>query len=301
MSGLPCNGTFSMGGSGAWCLGAPQGELLACPSKPLAQWAVRAGDAWEGPCWLPLSNNQSYVLPQHHVSADPGIVHVLDQLLRGDGSGPAREHASIVDIGAGVGQYGHALLSLDERHRYQGCDGAPNTLELTAGFLVYCELTRPIAEVDWSRRAFYTRRLSRRAASLPAGSTSRPAVADWALALEAGEHISPGDYGQVMANLNAVAGRGLILSWAQPGQGGDGHVNEKPAEEVTADVLKMGFVVDAELTKRLRSQAMYAWFAEARDCAAVPEGAKCNSVMGDSLTAYRRIKPRMARGAFRKR
>lgn len=296
MSGVPCNGTFSPGGSGAWCLGMLQGDLPACPSMPVAQWAIRGSEAWDGPCWMPLRNNQSYALPRHHVSADPGIVAVLDQLLRAESRQGA--YASIVDVGAGVGQYGHALLSRDSGHRYLGCDGAPNTPELTAGFLDYCELTRPISDVDWTSR--YPRRMGRRVATATAG-TFRPAVADWALALEAGEHIPAAHYGQFLANLNAIAGRGLILSWAQPGQGGDGHVNEKPAAEVTADVLNMGFSVDAELTSRLRSRAVYAWFSSTRDCGAVPEGAKCNAAMGDSLTAYRRIRPKMARGVFRKR
>jgi hypothetical protein len=268
--------------------------LAACPSTPMAQWAIRSEKAWDGPCWMPLGNNQSYALPRHHVSADPGIVSVLDRLLRSEAR--PGSYASIVDVGAGVGQYGHALLALDNGHRYQGCDGAPDTPELTAGFLAYCELTRPIAYVDWATHSS-GRRMGRRAATAPA---FRPGVADWALALEAGEHIPAESYTQFLANLNAIAGRGLILSWAQPGQGGDGHVNEKPAADVTADVLRMGFTVDAELTSLLRSRAVYAWFGAARDCARVPEGGKCNPAMGDSLTAYRRIRPKMARGVFRK-
>ena len=83
-----------------------------------------------------LSHNQSYFLPRHHGVADAIVAGVLTRLLRrphaADRPAPSPAYWSLADFGAGVGQYGHALLSLDPEHQYRGYDGAGNAEEVRA-------------------------------------------------------------------------------------------------------------------------------------------------------------------------
>ena len=66
-----------------------------------------------------------------------------------------------MDLGAGLGHYGMALLEKDSRHRYQGYDGAGNIEEFTDRMVRYADLSLPLS-------------LDR---------------ADWVLSMETGEHI----------------------------------------------------------------------------------------------------------------
>lgn len=81
---------------------------------------------------------------------------------------------------------------------------------------------------------------------------------DLILSLEVGEHI-PKEYEQTFINnLFKSTDKYLILSWAIPGQGGYGHVNEKTNEEVI-ELIPMNFNV--ELTKKFRdSVTEVPWF-----------------------------------------
>jgi len=140
-----------------------------------------------------LANGQSYTLPKPHVAADKLIVDYLDRMLRGDDG----SFLSVADFGAGVGQYGHALRSIDARHRWTGYDGAGNIEAATDGMVGWFDLTMPL--------------------SLPR--------ADWLLSLEVGEHIPSEHEMMVVRNLHAHNCRGLVLSWAYLGKYGVGHVN----------------------------------------------------------------------------
>ena len=56
----------------------------------------------------------SYELPANHFKADGVVVRTVLQLLREDESGARRAAPlSVLDLGAGVGQYGAALRELD--------------------------------------------------------------------------------------------------------------------------------------------------------------------------------------------
>ena len=79
-----------------------------------------------------LPNGQTYMKPKVHASADMTNVAYIDRLLRGcdDPAGDADcnlpPRYSMLDFGAGVGQYGHSLLAIDPAHQYRGYDGAGN-------------------------------------------------------------------------------------------------------------------------------------------------------------------------------
>ena len=109
--------------SGGWCLTPPHPGFISHHSG--------------GTVTLP--NNQSYVLTASHYAADSGIVGVIAALLSSklpfvSATGHSR-HGSIIDFGAGIGQYGHALLALQPRIDWRGFDGAGNVEEYTDGFV----------------------------------------------------------------------------------------------------------------------------------------------------------------------
>ena len=176
------NATTGSLGSGGWCLEASQRR------------APRDSH-------VSLDHGQSYFLPTPHVAADSKIVDFLAATLRECVDPPACRapptFLSVNDFGAGVGQYGHALLSIDPRHRWRGYDGAGNVAKVTERFVGYLDLTTPL--------------------SLPR--------ADWVMSLEVGEHV-PNEHEQMLVrNLHAHNCRGVLLSWAYPGKWGVGHVN----------------------------------------------------------------------------
>ena len=78
---------------------------------------------------------------------------------------------------------------------------------------------------------------------------------DWIIALEVAEHI-PEKYEAVyFNNILRHAAKGIILSWAVPGQGGLSHINNKPIEYFTKVLSINGFKRDAEKTMKLEKSA----------------------------------------------
>lgn len=103
--------------SGAWCLGHSS-EV-------------------HGVQRIELSHQMTYTMPARHVQADAVIVDVLRKLL----VKPNGDLLSMNDFGAGVGQYGRALLSLEPQLRWQGFDGSGDCEAYTAGFVRFVDLT----------------------------------------------------------------------------------------------------------------------------------------------------------------
>ena len=99
-----CQGSAELLQSGGWCLGSGKRHRKRTP--------------------VPLANGQTYLLPGGHYAADDVVVAALDRLLRPAGGDGGGRYQSLLDLGAGVGQYGHQLPALDARHRYSGYDGA---------------------------------------------------------------------------------------------------------------------------------------------------------------------------------
>jgi hypothetical protein len=145
--------------------------------------------------------------------------------------------ARVANLGAGIGHYelfwAATPLGQPAPAAVRSCDGAENIAEfalrhpVTAEPLVtYCDLTAP---------------------GLSLGE------ADWAMSIEVAEHIPAGTSEKAfLDNLVAHGRKGIVLSWAVPGQGGHHHVNEKANADVVALVVARGYVSDAETTARLR-------------------------------------------------
>ncbi len=75
---------------------------------------------------------------------------------------------------------------------------------------------------------------------------------DYGLCIEVIEHIPQAREDYVFTNLRKMIRKGLVLSWAFPGQGGKDHVNEQPEEYQRALLRRYGFYINDEKTSELR-------------------------------------------------
>lgn len=167
--------------------------------------------------------DMDYRLPLHHVVADEVIVSILSKsvLLKEDGSCCL----SLTDFGAGVGQYGHALRGRLAKLEYHGYDGAGNVEEFTNNYVKFGDLTRPLSLKQ----------------------------TDWVLSAEVGEHI-PHEYeAQVIANIHAHNCKGVILTWAVPGQHGNGHINCHSNQYLIQIFEELGYTFNKDLSAALRA------------------------------------------------
>ena len=142
------------------------------------------------------------------------------------------ENAEIIaDFGCGMGTYVQKFN--DENIVADGYDGNPNTEELTKSHCHILDLSEPI-EFD------------------------KPY--DWIMSLEVGEHI-PKEYEDIFINnLHTNNKYGIVLSWAIPGQGGCGHVNEQDNMYVKTKICQLGYTNDVEAENVLRQNSSLFWF-----------------------------------------
>lgn len=137
--------------------------------------------------------------------------------------------ASVGDFGAGLGHYGACLRN------WEGWDGAAGVEAATDGRVRFLDLTeRPLAAP----------------------------VYEWVLSLEVGEHIPAQHMAAYLDNVVAHARRGVVLSWAVPGQGGHHHVNELSNDRVITELWRRGMAYDDVVSTRLRSAARLPWFKD---------------------------------------
>ncbi|MCL4138881.1 UNVERIFIED_CONTAM: hypothetical protein GTU68_020771, partial [Idotea baltica] len=114
-----------------------------------------------------------------------------------------------------------------------GYDGSLNIEKLTENFVQSLELSGPV----YLGRKF-----------------------DWVLSLEVGEHI-PAQFEDIfLENLNKHADKGIILSWAVPGQYGLGHVNPRSNDYIISKMEEKGLIHDPESQKFLRSNIGLKYF-----------------------------------------
>ena len=148
----PAGGTSSVGQNGGWCLvgGGPHDECCAATNPPCKR--CRFG----------------YYIPWPHTEADTGLAQALASFFAGK---------SVIDLGAGVGQYGQYFKnhpSIDGAVQYRGYDGAENAEEYTNGFLQW-------ADLSWE-------------------TDIEPA--QWVMSFEVGEHIDREFEGEFIRNLH---------------------------------------------------------------------------------------------------
>ncbi len=160
---------------------------------------------------------------EHHVF-DQGVCSELTQFFRSQGG-------SVVDFGCGPGKYVQALLAAGVP--CEGYDGNPMTEQLTGGTCKVLDLSSPV---------------------------DLGTMYDWVLSLEVGEHIPPEHEDTFLRNIDRHNRKGVVLSWAIPGQGGYGHFNERNNDYIRERFAEMGYSSDPLLEQRLRNSASNCWW-----------------------------------------
>lgn len=182
---------------------------------------------------IELAHGHSYTLPAGHSPSDIGLVKaVYRKLLAPRVSSGGRAH-SVIDLGAGVGQFGHTLLSLHPNVDFRPFDGSGNIAALTNGFVNYADLSQPL-------------QIQPRA--------------DWVFSLEVAEHLPNQREGFYVRNLHAHACVGILLSWGMLGQGGLSHINNHPPEYVFDTFEQLGYIADTHTSDLLYNASETAQF-----------------------------------------
>jgi Methyltransferase domain len=153
---------------------------------------------------------------------DPSLAQELTLLLHGK---------SVCDFGCGLGKYVNWLRKVG--FEADGYDGNPNTGVLTKGVCRSLNLAERF-------------RLERQY--------------DAVICLEVGEHIPKQLESVFLDNLVSHAKEMIVLSWAIPGQEGDGHVNCRSSSYVIYQLFKRGFRLQPRWTALLRANCSLYWF-----------------------------------------
>ena len=163
---------------------------------------------------------------------DGGSIYDLDTgLLRG--LAHLFSNASLLELGAGVGCYAHALRTQHGMADVRACDGAPGIERATDGAVCQADLTLPL--------------------QLP--------PADWVMSLEVGEHLPPSSSFSYLQTLRQHSRRGLVLSWSSSGSG-HGHINPQHHWRVVAEMGNLGFRHDLNKSLALRRASSLWWMRE---------------------------------------
>lgn len=133
---------------------------------------------------------------------------------------------SIADFGCGDGSYVKAILQKYPNKTVKAFDGNPNVESITGGVGSRLDLST---------------------------SFNLDMLFDLVISLEVSEHI-PVEYEKVfIQNLIKHTSKYLLISWAIPGQGGKGHVNERSNEYVLNVFQAQGFNHLIEHSQLLRN------------------------------------------------
>jgi hypothetical protein len=152
------------------------------------------------------------------------LVRAMDDLIP--------SHATVNELGAGTGRYVQAIR--DTGRLCKGWDGTKGIEVLTDGLVQHADFTRG------PDRAKITR-------------------AEWTICLEVGEHI-PRQYEDALFRLiSDTTSDGVILSWATPGQRGEGHVNCHTPEYLCCKMAGYGWEFMETDTLLLRAAAGRSW------------------------------------------
>ena len=176
-----------------------------------------------------------------HFPVDIGLARTLQCLFR---------HGSVIDLGAGSGQYGAYFASCEEfRPIWSGFDGAANVEAFSAA----------------GPPGAFTRRLN---LCLIDNTTSLGRF-DWALSLEVAEHLPWRCIPSYLSLLDRSNRRGIVLAWGQEGgkgRGGKGHISPRSREQVSEIMRKLGYELAANVTALLRMTARFGWLRKDLAC-----------------------------------
>lgn len=139
---------------------------------------------------------------------------------------------TVLELGAGKGRYTEALKA--KVSAISGYDGAPNVEEETNGFIKWADLTE----------------------------RQELGLHDWVMCLEVGEHVPAQFELMVIDNIHRHNTKGVVLSWAVPEQGGNGHVNNHSNRYIRNLMKALGYKYSIKVDNDLRHRATLKWFKE---------------------------------------
>lgn len=136
------------------------------------------------------------------------------------------DNAAVIDMGCGLGQYGRYFKQHFSGVSWLGVDGSENIEEATDGFVKFLDLS----------------------AGLP---TTYQHPWDWVMNIEVAEHVPREGEATFMHNLVKWAQKGVVLTWAKPGQTGHHHVNCQTNSYVHCAMRLLGMQGDECLKEHL--------------------------------------------------
>lgn len=143
---------------------------------------------------------------------------------------------TVFDLGCGPGWYVEDLIQYGIKAF--GIDGNPNILSQSSKY--------PCAKTNCSEH------------DLTIPLANQPKV-DGVMCIEVCEHIPPEKEDVLINNIIGFDSRLIIISWASPGQKGDGHVNCKELSDVICLFEAYNYVLNKELTSFLRGCSQLWW------------------------------------------
>ena len=159
-------------------------------------------------------------------------IHVTDMSLANGLTNlfKSKNVSSLVDLGAGMGEY--TKFFVNNGINTTCYDGNPKTPELSKSRCGVLDLSKDINIGKF----------------------------DWVLTLEVGEHL-PKQYEEIFINniVNA-ANKGIVLSWATEGQGGEGHFNERNNDYIKLKMESFGLINNVQEENLLRSNVHLSYF-----------------------------------------
>jgi cyclopropane fatty-acyl-phospholipid synthase-like methyltransferase len=138
---------------------------------------------------------------------------------------------TVLDLGCGRGDYAKKII--EHNIRCDCYDGHPDTKIITQGICDTIDLSKPI---------------------------SLAKTYDCVISLEVGEHIPQSCEHNFITNILKHSHDLVILSWAIPGQPGDGHVNCKTNDYIINLIEQQKFYFDSQITQLFRRQSSLWWF-----------------------------------------
>ena len=134
----------------------------------------------------------------------------------------------VADVGAGVGGYGMFMRLLNPKSPpVVSLDGAENIEAWSGGRVGFFDVSTA-ADVQGFQPV------------------------DWVLSVEMAEHVPRSLEAAVVANLHWLNTKGIVLTWALPGQPGSGHINGRSNRYVHSLLHQLGYTRDASEEARLR-------------------------------------------------
>lgn len=156
-----------------------------------------------------------------------------------------QEKGSMADLGCCTGYYSKIFDAMGwDVEGYEGTEFNIRPLDNAYSWSSYSGVYSDIQYVDLTTKNLFTTKY------------------DIVVCFEVGEHIPREKESVFLDNVSSFCQQPgtVLLSWAVPGQGGCGHVNEQPNEYIIDQMKRRVFKHNVELQNYFRKAASIKWF-----------------------------------------